>query len=157
MTSYTTPATKASGNTLAASDWNTYVRDNFIHTMEWTGWAPTVTQSSTVARTVTYGQYNRIGDLIIAQCILAITASGTSSNKITVSLPVTATQSAIVCGQFIWFDAGNTVIVGAAYLDTTTTVAGQRDAGGGGLMGVVPSPALANNDVIRASLMYQAA
>lgn len=63
-----------------------------------TAWTPTVTQSGTVTKTVTYGAYSRVGRRIHASCLLAITGSGTASNLITLSLPTGATNDGVVLG-----------------------------------------------------------
>jgi hypothetical protein len=58
-----------------------------------TAWTPTTTQSGTVAFTTTVGTQSRVGRRIFFEGSFAITGTGTGSDVITVSLPVTAAAS----------------------------------------------------------------
>lgn len=71
----------------------------------WTTYTPTITQTVTVAKTVNYSKYCRIGRLVIWQASLSITSSGTSGAIVSVTLPATASSS-----------SANTVI-GSGYLN----------------------------------------
>lgn len=57
----------------------------------WTDWTPVLTQLTTVAATVTYAKYARIGRTIHFYLALSVTGSGVSNNSIRISLPVAAT------------------------------------------------------------------
>lgn len=52
-------------------------------------WTPTVTQSGAVTKTVTWGFYRRTGGIFVASCRLDFTGSGTASNEIVVTSPIT--------------------------------------------------------------------
>ena len=92
---------------------------------QWASYTPTLTQSGTVTKTVTYSRYQRIGRLIRFQCYLAVTASGTANNPITVSLPETAAQASLPVGTMYWYDASAGVnFINPAWLASTTTAGG---------------------------------
>lgn len=53
-----------------------------------TTWTPVLTQSGNVTVTNTHSTYSRIGRLVFAQFLLAVTGTGTGANVVTISLPV---------------------------------------------------------------------
>lgn len=53
-------------------------------------WTPTLAQSSAIAKTIHMARYTRFGRLYICQFDLAATATGTSGQAITITLPATA-------------------------------------------------------------------
>lgn len=69
-----------------------------------TSWTPAVTQLGSVTVTNTHSTYMRIGRLVFAQFLLAVTGSGTAANVITISLPVNSTGT------------GSTDVMGYGYL-----------------------------------------
>lgn len=127
----------------------------------WQTWTPTLTQSGAVTKTVTYASYVQIGKLIIAQCRLDVTGSGTSSNSIVVGLPVTAVRSgslAFGVGEFGFWDASaSQLFIGQARLISTTTIDAFRDSAGNSIGSSTPTVALASGDVITISVIYEAA
>lgn len=128
-----------------------------ISTGAWTTYTPTLTQSGSVTKTVTYAAYSRVGRTITFAVDLAATGTGTGANAVTVSLPVTAASSgAVPCGSGWIYDASVTTnYKGIAYLVTTTTVA---LVGNGGNLGASEfTAALASGDAVRISGSYEAA
>lgn len=93
---------------------------------QWTAYTPTVLQSVTVSKTVTYSRYVKLGRTVIFEFYLVATSSGTATHPVTVSLPVTAAQSALPVGMFYWYSTVGTDLnyVNPAYLASTTTMGG---------------------------------
>lgn len=93
---------------------------------QWTDYTPTVTQSVTVSKTVTYSRYVKLGRTVIFEFYLVATSSGTATHALTVTLPVTAAQSALPVGMFYWYTTVGTDLnyVNPAYLASTTTMGG---------------------------------
>ena len=89
--------TFADGDVPTAAQLNTYTTGEGG---AWTSWTPTVTQSGSVTVTNTRSRYARWGRKIEVTISLSVTGSGTSSNQITVSLPVTAAASGLFCAGF---------------------------------------------------------
>ena len=128
----------------------------------WTSYTPTITQSGAVTKTVTYAKYVRIGRTIIAQVNLAVTGSGTASNLITVSIPVTAAQSGLNVGVGTFYDdsPGALLFPCTVSLQTTSTVAfaAMTAAAGGWAIGSdVFTAGLASGDTIAFTITYEAA
>ena len=74
-----------------------------------TNWTPTLTQLGSVTATVTAATYTRIGRLIVANFLLAVTGSGTGANDVVIGgLPATAA-------------AGIEVVGGGGIIDTSAT------------------------------------
>jgi len=124
----------------------------------WNTYTPTLTQSNAVTKTVTYARYCQIGKTIIANVSLAVTGSGTASNNVNISLPVTAVSvtNGTIGSGFIGDNSAAINYTGSAYLLSTTTAA-LVDDGGAGLLGVTGfTAALANNDVVSFHLCYEA-
>lgn len=127
----------------------------------WTSYTPVVTQSVAVSKTVSYARYIKYGRLVVVQCYLVITSSGTTNNPLTISLPVTAAQASVPGGGFYWYDASaglNYGTIGIPYTTTTVTgllsgaavVAGQTNAIGW------PNQ-VASGDSILMSMTYESA
>jgi hypothetical protein len=77
-----------------------------------TAWSPTITQSGSVAFSNVHGTYSRVGRRIHANCRLDVTGTGTASNLVTVSLPVTAvTAGDVVIGSGYLFDTSAASVV----------------------------------------------
>jgi hypothetical protein len=145
------------GAALTESDINTYLMGEGG---AWTSYTPTLTQSAAVTKTVTRGVYARYGRTIHFIVSLAVTGSGTSSNMVTVSLPVTAAAAGFFVGVGQLYDAtGPTVYRGFAYLQSTTTVAiDPSNSTAAGLLGAnVFTAALASGDAVLVSGTYEAA
>lgn len=80
----------------------------------WVNYTPTLVQSVTVTKTVTYARYVKIGRLVTASGSLTVTGAGTANANIVVGLPFAA--------NFLAFTA-----IGTAYIfksSTTTNVSG---------------------------------
>jgi hypothetical protein len=128
----------------------------------WTTWSPTITQAGTVAHTATYARYMRTGRTIRAEALLGITGSGTGSNAITVSLPVTAAQGAnMAIGSGFIFDVSPSATNYPAICIASSTVVASfvpSSAAGTGLLGnAVMTAGLATGDAITFSISYEAA
>lgn len=124
-------------------------------------WTPTVTQSGSVGVTVTHARYSRIGRLIVANCQLTCTGTGTGSNAVTVSLPVTAAVGGnIAIGSGYIYDASATTNYPAIVVANTTSVAALMPAStdsGAYLGAAVFTAALTTPDLINLSISYEAA
>jgi hypothetical protein len=127
-------------------------------------WTPVITQSGTVTHTATYARYSRNGRLITAECLLAVTGSGTGANPITVSLPATAAQAGnmAIGSGYIYDSVGPpnaTNYCGVAIASTTSVAAMMPTSGdSGSFLGQgVFTAALASGDVVSLSIKYEAA
>lgn len=122
-------------------------------------WAPVVTQSGSVAATVTEATYVRTGAVVDAWAYLSITGSGTSAQPVTVSLPVTAAATlvanTVVGSGFILDTSAADQFPCAVALNSTTTVNFLiYNTAGQGRFGVDPSTALASGDEVRFHVRY---
>ncbi|MGD9996977.1 MAG: hypothetical protein AB7R77_06005 [Ilumatobacteraceae bacterium] len=122
-------------------------------------WTPTVTQSGSVSVTVSRARYWRLGRKVDFQCKLSVTGSGSSSNDVVISLPVTAAAADLVCaGNGLVYDAtGPTWYSGVPYLASTTTM---KLAVTGNVVYLGTSgftSALASGDLINIAGWYEAA
>ena len=122
----------------------------------WTTWTPIVTQSVGVTVTNTLSRYARYGRAIIATFNLVVTSSGTGSNQITVSLPVTAAAASSGGGSGVITDTGTAIYSGYWSLNSTTTAhllchAETAPAGSD------PNFALVSGDSMNGTIMYEAA
>ena len=128
----------------------------------WTSYTPTIAQGATtnIAKTVTYAKYTVMGKLVIANLILDVTGTGTSSNAFTITLPVTAASASFqAVGNCDFYDSSATTHYNAtAVMFTTTTVIFIADVATNGALGAAGfTAALASGDSIRFTLMYEAA
>lgn len=124
----------------------------------WTGYTPTLTQSGAVTKTVTTARYIQQGKVVHVTIRLDITGSGTSSNAVTVGLPVAAASTNGIQGT------GNIVDASAPQRYTafcagvsTTTFVFATDTASTSAWGVSPTTALASGDILYAQLTYEAA
>lgn len=143
---------------LTSAQMNTYAK----HTGDaWNTWTPTLTQSGSVTVTVARATYFRAGRLIHFNAVLSVTGSGTSSNEVLMSLPVTAASSAFIIGGggYLTDASASTQYPGLPYLKTTTTIGLLPSATTGlGLLGALGfTAALASGDVVAISATYEAA
>jgi hypothetical protein len=124
----------------------------------WESYTPTLTQSSTVTKTVTYAKYTQINKLCIVNVRLDVTGAGTAANSVVVGLPLTSASANINIGSVSIFDASvSTNYSGTCLLTTTSTVSFTGDWSGNNLWGAAPNVALAANDQIHISLQYEIA
>jgi hypothetical protein len=146
------------GATLTESDINTYLMGEGG---AWTTWTPAVYQSALVASSVTFARYARYGRTIHVVVDVQVTAAGTSSNAILITLPVTAATSGVFCiggGSFLDASTGSEYR-GNAFLSSTTRAGlSGADSLTAGLLGAAGfTGALASGDLIRMSFTYEAA
>jgi hypothetical protein len=168
VTSSTRPSSPPEGQRIYETDtdreytWNGSAWVQQGGTGVWTSYTPTVTQSGAVTVTVTYSRYNKIGRTVVWSCSVAVTGSGSASNAIVFTLPVTAAVSGPIVGAGILNDAGvgfyglnaslastTTLVFYPQSATATTTAVG--GAGGGFTAG------LAATDAISFSVTYESA
>lgn len=150
--------TSWTGAALTQTDINTYLMGEGG---AWSTWTPTLTQSGSVTVTVVWARYARYGRTIHFSAVLSVTGSGTSSNEVLVSLPVTAASSAFPVGGsgYVVDSSASTQYPGLPYLKTTTTIGLLPSATTGlGLLGALGfTAALASGDAVAISATYEAA
>jgi hypothetical protein len=154
--------TSWNGATLTESDINTYLMGEGG---AWTSWTPTVTQSASVTVTNTHSRYARYGRTIHATTLLTVTGSGTASNDILISLPVTAAAAygaaAIVMGVGHVIDSSASLSYhGPAVSFNTTTCrikAASAASSTGYLGGTTFTAGLASGDNLLFTITYEAA
>lgn len=167
---YSVITTPVTGTTISTTAFGVKVKDNFdaafpLGVAAWTAYTPTLTQSATVTKTVTYANYQRVGRLIFAQVYLTVTGAGTAANAIVIGLPVavarggtqpfevgTATvfdSSANLAykGNVILTNVANTTAVWVRASGTSTNVLGAADF----------TAALASGDTVAMTIQYEAA
>jgi hypothetical protein len=129
----------------------------------WTTWTPTLTQDTTVTKTVTLARYVQVGKTVHFVCVLAVTGTGSAGDEITITLPVTAawSGSSIPGSGYLYDDSIGVNHHGNPFLKSTTTVGlhpAQGSAVGLGLLGLVLfTAALASGDTFTISGTYEAA
>lgn len=128
----------------------------------WTTFTPTLTQSATVTKTVTYARYSRIGRTINVVVELAVTGAGTASNDVKVGLPVAAVSSSTTRALGVGFI--NDTSAGALYKgivvpNSTTDILFRQtnDTGQGTLGTAVFTAGLASGDTVTFTATYEAA
>jgi len=157
---WATLTNRNAGDAILASDQN-ITADNFDELAPffsaWTAWTPTVTQSGTVTQTAV-ARYLKVGRLVIANCRITVSGTGTGGTAVAVSLPVAAENSLHVVGTSWIYDANpGTRYVCTIDLASTTTVNFLHDTSGASAWGASPNLALANADQIRFQAIYEAA
>jgi hypothetical protein len=150
--------TSWTGAALTESDINLYLAGEGG---AWTTWTPTLTQSGTVTATVQHAVYGRWGRLIHCAFRLAVTGTGTGSNVVRVSLPVTAARANQYGGSGFVYD-GSAVLSYTGICTTGTTTALELTPHGQGVsasaLGVASfTAALASGDVVGGAFTYEAA
>jgi hypothetical protein len=122
-----------------------------------TDWTPTITQSSTITKTIVGAKYCRIGQLVFLDAAMNITGAGSTGNAIIISnLPVAAAANG-VCGTARIDNTGTLLYEGAAYMNAGAGQITFRAHLETNDIGADPSFALANGDVIKFHAMYVAA
>lgn len=122
----------------------------------WNTWTPTVVQGVSVSCTVGHASYFKAGRFVAYSYSLTMTSSGTSTNNIIVSLPVTAARSVGFVGYGNVNDAGTAdVPVIAALLSAVSMIFKPADAASTSFMG--SGFGLASGDTITIAGMYEAA
>lgn len=127
---------------------------------QWAAWAPTMTQNTSVSYTNSYGRYMRVGRLIVAQCRLAVTGSGSSGSRIYLSLPVNRayTSAEQVLGEFRYNVPGTGSVLRGNVFGTSgaQTISFQHMASGN-FIGDGEVFGAASGDIFTVSVMYEAA
>lgn len=129
----------------------------------YSAYTPTIAQGATadINKTVTYSKYSRSGDAVTYTANIAVTGSGTTTNDITVSLPVTAATSGLVVGSGYYWDASGNQYPCLVYLKSTSTVSFLRadtsSASNNTGIGNDPNIATASGDLIKFTCTYEVA
>ncbi len=123
-------------------------------------WTPTITQSGTVTATISENNYyiDYDNNTVTATMKASITGAGTAGNSVLVSIPLPFGSSTVyhVLGVAQVYDQStNTMYTGAASPGSGNTVQFLTNSGGGNPWGVVPSIALAANDIISFTIIYR--
>lgn len=149
---------------LTAADLNAAIGTGIVSTGlgAWTSFTPTLTQSVTVTKTVTYARYIKIGRLCAFYLNLAVTGSGTASNVVVIGLPLTAgqTDSMIIGSGFILDTSVSTLYTGTCSTASTTTFTmfpNSTDGNTNSLGARVFTAGLASGDSVRAFGIYETA
>jgi len=133
------------------------ISESVVAAGEWNDFTPTLTQTGSVSFTATRARYRRMGTHVTVHVSLAITGAGTAGSALVLGgLPVAAANSEDLTGPFTYFDAGNTNYVGVTTPNSTTSVKFATHNNGNDL-GILPNFATANGDVLRVTLVYEAA
>ena len=141
----------------AADDQGDYVPMN-----AWEAYVPTLTQSATVTKTVTYANFIRVGRMVNVVVNLAVTGTGTAANNVVVGLPVAAATAAVnsPIGMAMLFDTSAGGFYRAVLeLNTTTAciLRGVTTTGVDALGTTTFTAALASGDSVRFFATYEAA
>jgi hypothetical protein len=168
---WVTPRTFVAAAVLTAAQLNE-TRDNLKallppDAVAWTTWTPTLTQSATPTKTVTYAKWTQLAKQVTFMMYLDVTGNGTAANAIVVGLP---TAGAVGGGAFLptfgnasLFDvsAGQWFGITCRFASTTTfNIQSGTDTNGRALIGATGAAfagALASGDIIMASGSYEAA
>jgi hypothetical protein len=125
----------------------------------WQDWTPTVTQSGSVAVTVTYARYTLVGNLVVGVGRLAVTGSGSAGNNIIIGGQPTAIQHGNTHGGLSMIGGGAVHDSGTAYYHGALMSVGATDwrilGHADGYIGGNPSFALANGDTISFQAAYE--
>ena len=161
MTSFSTPTTFTAGQTLTAASLNQQIRDNMLHVTEVQNWTPTLTQSGTVTKTVSRARYWAADKRVHAECLLAVTGSGTGANAILIGVPVNfaaATPTFTCVGSgYVHDNSGGVTYTGVVLANTTSTVQIRVSGTGAGLGGAAAphNLALASGDLVSICIDYE--
>lgn len=143
------PGTWSAGDILSASDLNAIG--------VWTSYTPVLAQNGIRTATVNYAEFCQINKLVFCNVDLTCTATGSAGSGITVTLPITSVGSSSGYGSGIFYDSSATDVRLVFAFAGTTTVSFRANDSTTGLLGVTPSVALGNDDVISFSIVYEAA
>lgn len=164
---YTAPRTWVTGELVTAALLNEQIRDNTLAEFPlgvgaWTSYTPTLTQSATVAKTVTYARYQRVGRIIFFQVRLDVTGAGTAANDVLIGLPVAAVNVTIelpLGGGFIYDSSLGQAHIGVAITNSGTVVKIRPGTGAvnAALGNNQFTAALASGDIVSVGGSYEAA
>ena len=164
---WTTPGTATAGEVLTAAFWNTQVRDNMVELAPffatWTSYSPTVEQVSTRTSTIQNARYVTVGKRIRVNASMTVTQAGTAGQHIAVTLPtalvsrITAADHAV--GSFFYQRAAGTRYAGTAIIAVGYTGSSKvvfiSGSAGTSLLGIDPSFATANGDILSFTVEYE--
>lgn len=125
----------------------------------WETWTPTVIQNVNVAVTISTARYTRIQKLVIAQCTVVCTGTGTANNAVRLSLPIAA-RAADGSGNsygYIYDNSASTLYTVYGTLATTTSVNFYYTNASGNQWGQAPNIALTTSDQLSIVSIYEAA
>jgi hypothetical protein len=108
-------------------------------------WTPTVTQSNTVTKTVTWGWSQRSGGIFTASCRLDFTGAGTASNIITISGPLTWI---VAGGSFLFYDTSLVTYRSGYVQNASTTTFSLIIDEGTGAYGLAGGDGITSGDVL---------
>jgi hypothetical protein len=159
---FVTPTDVTVGSVLTASRYNEDVVDNMTELAPffsaWTSWTPVVSQPGAITGTVSGASFIQVGRLVIASFRFSVTGTGTGSNGVLISIPVTAADTNVHIGSTFIFDtSASTGYSLIANLTTSTSFRMQGDSTQNAGWGFSPNIALASGDLISGTIVYQAA
>jgi hypothetical protein len=153
--------TSWNGAALTESDINLYLGGEGG---AWSSWSPTIDQGGNVTRTVSRGAYGRWGRLIMGDCVLAVTGTGTAATTIIIAgLPanIASSNTNTLCGDaYVYDQSANAFYYGAIHRYSATQFEIVRRVDGSAVLPLGASgftAALAVNDVITLTFAYEAA
>lgn len=132
-----------------------------LATDSWVDWTPTVTQTGSVALTITYAKYKIVNKICHVMANLVMTGSGTGGTVISVGGQPAAIQG-FYAGSLVPIGTGIILDNGTAYYQGALVVPGAADwrmiaHGLGDYIGAAPSFALANTDIVSLVATYRVA
>jgi len=153
-----TTTTQTAGNNSTRIATTAYVDQSFV-SGAWTGYTPVITQSGTVTFTTSYAKSVTNGKMRTVSVLLAVTGSGTTNNKITVTLPAGATTG--IANQV--YGHGQVTLAGTVYGVTVredsngaaTVHFSRDDTNPTDTLGKDPNAALASGDSISFTIVYE--
>lgn len=146
-----------SGAVLTESDINAKLMHE---STAWTSYTPTLVQSGSVTKNISYAAWAKLGPTIIGNVQLNVTGTGTAANNVVVGLPTAAATSAArqIGSGYIYDTSAALVYGGFLVITTTTTAILYRDGSNQiGLGQAGFGAALAVNDVVTYTFMYESA
>jgi hypothetical protein len=137
----------------------TLVTAGIIASEQWVDYVPTLTQLGTVAATINYSRYIKLGRMVTWTFRLTVTGTGTTNNRISLTLPFAAVGFANLQGTGSVYDNSTTtnyvcVVTSAAGAATAVTFETNGVSSDG--WGVAPNLALTSPDVVRGTITYEA-
>lgn len=120
-------------------------------------WVPTITQSGTLSHTLSLAKYQRVENTVFVWMTATITQTGVAGNAIVIGnlpVPMATPNTNLIIGTGMVFDSGTAFYVGAARRHNSSSnliLLGHLETDS---IGVDPSFALANNDLISIQLSY---
>jgi hypothetical protein len=128
----------------------------------WTNYTPQVDQGVVnMTKSIVYARYVQIGKTVMGAIALVMTSAGTAGQPMSITLPVATAYVNVAVGSGFVVKTGTKVYNGTWNYWTTTKVTLVVDdgnsSGPGAGWGQLPNLALASNDIIRGTFMYEVA